>query len=379
MNKKSICLLIGSLFLLASCNNGGWQGCGNSCEDLTSTFEVDDTTTYESHEWDDNVVKMLQYTVGDVASSIPSFTTTDYAVSIGQETSEDGSLTIKFTDVKCYPVADSADLDYAQKLKVYGFINVAGSSYSYYKASATKDLIVQYEVVEAKSYSYLSIMAYLVEYRMTDWPTDLVEAICSYDLPHYEAEAYEAMFDSYTMSGIMYAYGVTEDADAKYATQLKSSGWIQTETSAYSYTLKSPDTWVTVNLYMSTDSYEEPALLIKFTNAWPYLELTSVMDGDLPKHSNSSLPFEYKWIEKSDGTTTLTLYYDNATDVDYVTYCNQLEQDGWTLALVEDGSSKGTYEGSSGTIQYSYYVKGSHEVDVLYAETYGTIAIPVYC
>ncbi|GEM_PF-5232202 len=377
MNNKKLCLLIGSIFLLASCGNGGWQGCGNSCEDITSTFTVDDETTYESHEWDANVVSMLKYTVGDVASSIPSYTATDYAVSIGSQTSDDGSLTIKFTDVKCYPVSASADVDYAQKLKIYGFTDVAASSYAFAKASATKDLIVQYEVVEGKEFTYLSILCYTVEYRSTEWPTELVEAVLSYDLPHIEGEAYEGSFDSYYMAGYVYVYGVSSDADQKYASTLTSNGWVTASggSSAYSYNLTSPDGWITVSTYMTYDSYEAEMLLIKFENAWPYLELCSVMDGDLPKHTNDSLSFEYKWISTEANGDVLTLYYDGATEVDYVTYCSLLEKDGWTLAT-SDGTSQGVT--SSGT-HYSYYSKGTHEVDVLYAESYGTIAIPVYC
>jgi hypothetical protein len=349
---KKTYLLLSSILLICSCSNGG-----TSSQD---SFVVDDNTVYQSNTWDEKVNKVVEYIVKDAIDSVPTCTASEYKAFI--EVTKQENTTIKCAHVYCYSVNGNANEDYSTKLANNGYVSSSEGDYSYFKASSVDDVYSYYDLHKQIDGSYLlDISFYRVTSRYEDWDTSLFSDYLGFSLPKIEAESYEyyyspSMGTNYPSYLSVYANVVEDNALETYKKVLTSSGFtISSSDSYYYYLYKIDDNDITINIAESYTAYNEKALFIKVSNAWPYLETISVLNKSLPKITSGATYSGY------EDTAYLAIYYDYATLETYQSYISELTTGGFKLTAEDDLANPGSYESSNpsiGTTYYAYYENG---------------------
>ena len=359
--------------------------CGSDqSPDSGDTFVVNDNTIYESREWDDKVNKVIEYIVGDAIKDVPTYRVLNYKAFIDVQTSED--TIIKSAHVYCYPVSEAnAQNEYETKLKNNGYVASSESSYAFYKASKVDDVYAYYDIVKApEEYAILDLSFYRVTNRYDSWNNDLFRSFLGFTLPSIEAESYEYYYTpsagtNYPASVSGYANVVGINALNAYKNKLLSNGFTLDSSDAYYYRLvKTDDHDVSIMIGDSYSAYDEAAIYFKITNAWPYLELTSVLGKNLPKLNAVGTYSGYEINQLQDGSYYLAIYYDNVNVEAYQTYDYQLRQIGLTYTELAEGDNPGSYTSSNPNIGLTYYSYFTSDVSIFYYSNASSLYIIVY-
>ena len=335
----------------------------SSLEDTASSFSYEEGVPYSYAEYEETL-PYLSMAIGEEAALVlPSYPASSYEVSLFEESG------ILVASLSCKGVSTKALDLYPSALREIGYRVAYDSSYAYQKASATEDRIVEFALEEETKGYALNLLLYVYPSRLDAFPSDFSDALLGEGvLPPLEGEAYAAAYfpEGY---GLIEVYGIDEAGLSAYESSLPLHGWSLASKDAYSSTYAALDGTCSLTLYLSYDAYDAPMALLRLENAWPRVYLLSLLGEDLPRLEG--LPFAYAFVGESG---ILTLYFDGATREYYRSYVALLGESGY--APYEEGSYES--EALSSTIFYSYARKGDKEIAVLYNESSGTIAVPVY-
>lgn len=376
-----------SSFSSASSLTSSSASSSNSSVSSSSKKEIviKEGETLEGNKWNEEVLKTLEYTIGDVASKIPSFTATMYtSVCVSQDDTDllGNDIKTKIATIKCLPIDTNNDLDdYNKLLKLSGFIY----SYDYecyiIKASNV-DIVYLYTSISKfphTNYYSLDIEVFRKTMRFSSWNEDAPVAILGKKIPQYKADSYEYYFDPYTLSLTIYLNGCDLNDNIKYQDLLTQNQWVKTSTDAVSDKFASKDGWLHIDLYNGLDSFGEEYLQITLSNDWPLFLIEGSLGHDIPKLGNPNAVYmSYTTGQDNAGDYYTDIGYANAGLDDYNFYVNSLLAMGFKYIEFEGQPNPSVPSDDSESKIYSSYLYeedkdgNMHELIVLYSPSYTT-------
>lgn len=361
-----------------------------SSSSVLPEITVNDKTRYESHVWDKNVEKIIEYAIkSDAKDLIPHYVVTDYVayISLLQDTDMYGNDCVTTSArVLCYPVSKNCIDEYALALEAKGFVYSSEYDIFYAKATPTDMVYVGLTFNELDKYNTMNIQIYRKTIREKEWDPEVAYLVLGTTIPYIKCEAYEYYFSAYDLSLEIDFVNVTDKQVSDYKTTLASSGFYRKSTDAIYDVYKSLDDWLTITLYEGIDTFGETYLSMRLENAWPfYLIYASTYGNPVPKSSSGNY-YGFDTYETQSGDYYTQIEYDNVEYNEFMAYCQELESKsvGYELYPDEQGnpySYDSTVEGY-GTIYVREYYKMSEEgtafVDIMYSSGLQRLLIIIY-
>ncbi len=373
--KRIFKLLLTTLipFVLPSCASNPNSDNGN---------QIVINQVYKTNYWDDTIIDLMKYSIGDQYVNIPEFITTRYEGFASQIVKD--NVTITYTNIKCFGVSSqSANRLYAEKMEEKEFYVLTDLLYGYRFVDYSKDLFLNYGMMkdETTNETFFNLQMSVRETRELEWASSFIQEYMEVDVPSCEAEAYNFAYDDYYERIIVNALFVNDGALNTYKNKLISNHYVLTGTDeGYGgFQLVDPTGYVTVTIYDMVGEYECKALYIQIDNSWPTLEIGAFLGVYLPKLQSESAVYggwNYYDPDQTDGDTSdyvLLIFYDYASNADYDNYLTQ---------LVNAGFSSGTTTNNDGiliTPLTATHPNGkSLELSLQYQISTNTICLAVY-
>ena len=352
----------------------------NNNEDNTPK-KIDVGQIYKSTTWDETIVEMAKTVVGDMYNKIPKFIAPNYEAYMENAT-DDGEEFLVFT-VMCFGTnSSSADVLYRQKMQQVGFTLNVNQGYGFMMKDYESDLFVSYGNVDIDVEEYFEIKAVVRYTRQLNWDSQFVNLYAGMEVPVCPAKAYNNLYDNYNYKVIINALFVEDNAMDKYVDILRKAGYTYDSTVSTTETVVyyDPTGYVSIQIYETYGEYETPALYIEINNRWPTI-LIMAFNGimDFPKLESDNAAYD-KWTlidpvgEANEKDYVLSIYYVNASNVDFANYVSELVDNCGFVA-----SSQGV---TTSNIYYADLVldkdKVYAEVSVMYSAPRNEICIAIY-
>lgn len=319
---------------------------------------------YEGSDWYSEVIKVLEYTVGDYAKHIPGIETDYYTATVAEYDDTDiqgNAIKTNIATIQCAPLPKGFDLEeYENALLEFGFIY----SYNYEcymtKASDVDNIYLDASIarIAHTTIDALQIQLYRKTMRYKEWISGAANEIIGKDVPFKKANSYEYYFDAYTLGLTIYFNGFTDTDVVAYQALLTKDGWVKKATDIYSDRYDSTDGWLHVTIASGFDAFGETYMSLTVTNDWPLFLIKGALGFDIPKLEKEGAVYEsYTTNMDSQGDYYTDIGYSNVELLDYEVYVQQLLALGFNyIDLGPDRSNPSVSKGSNNEDIYSSYL-----------------------